>query len=116
MIENGSGLSRTDRMTSSALARMLQDAYAAPFMPELIASLPQAGIDGTLRRSKAALGIAHLKTGSLANVAARAGYVDSQKTPSKRYVLVAIVNSDNPAAIANARGLFDVLIDWTAKQ
>ncbi|MDI9334585.1 MAG: D-alanyl-D-alanine carboxypeptidase/D-alanyl-D-alanine-endopeptidase [Cytophagales bacterium] len=115
-VDNGSGLSRSERITSGALARLLQDAYAAPFMPELIASLPQTGVDGTLRNSKAALGIAHLKTGSLNSVAARAGYVDSQKTLGKRYVLVAIVNSDNPAVIAQAPGLFDALISWTAAQ
>jgi D-alanyl-D-alanine carboxypeptidase/D-alanyl-D-alanine-endopeptidase (penicillin-binding protein 4) len=114
VIENGSGLSRTERITSSALARLLVDAYAAPYMPELIASLPQVGVDGTLLRSRAALGSAHLKTGSLNNVAARAGYVDSQKTAGRRYVLIAMVNSDNPVVIANARGVFDALINWTA--
>ena len=116
VIENGSGLSRTDRITSAALARLLQSAYAAPFMPELMASLPQAGVDGTLRRSKAALGAAHLKTGSLNNVAARAGYVHAQKLgkEGRRYVLIAMVNADNPAVIANARGFFDTLADWVA--
>ncbi len=115
-IESGSGLSRTDRITSFALARLLQSAYTAPYMPELIASLPQTGVDGTLRRSKAQLGAAHLKTGSLTNVAARAGYVDSQKLgqEGRRYVLVAVVNSDSPAVIANARGFFDTLVDWVA--
>jgi D-alanyl-D-alanine carboxypeptidase/D-alanyl-D-alanine-endopeptidase (penicillin-binding protein 4) len=114
VVENGSGLSRTERITSNALARLLVDAYAAPCMPELIASLPQVGVDGTLLRSKAVPGSAHLKTGSLSTVAARAGYVDSQKIAGKRYVLVAMVNSDNPAVIASARGLFDTLINWTA--
>ncbi len=118
VIENGSGLSRTDRITGVALARMLQSAYAAPSMPELMASLPQAGVDGTLRRSKAALGVAHLKTGSLANVVARAGYVDatSPSKEGKRYVLVAIVNSDSQAVLAGARTMLDMLIDWTARQ
>jgi serine-type D-Ala-D-Ala carboxypeptidase/endopeptidase (penicillin-binding protein 4) len=117
-IDNGSGLSRTERITAGALARMLIDAYAAPFMPEIMASLPQSGIDGTLRRSKALQGVAHLKTGSLNNVASRAGYVHAQKAGSegKRYVMVAIVNSDSPAVMGNARSVFDALVDWTAKQ
>ena len=93
---------------------MLQSAYAAPYMPELIASLPQTGVDGTLRRSKAAVGAAHLKTGSLNNVVARAGYVDGAN--GKRYVLIAMVNSDNGAVLAGARSVLDVLIDWTARQ
>jgi serine-type D-Ala-D-Ala carboxypeptidase/endopeptidase (penicillin-binding protein 4) len=116
-LENGSGLSRIERTTSFALAKMLQDAYAAAYMPELMASLPQSGVDGTLRRSKAQ-GVAHLKTGSLNNVAARAGFVHAQKAGSegKRYVLVAIINSESPTAMGNARGVFDALIEWTAKQ
>jgi D-alanyl-D-alanine carboxypeptidase/D-alanyl-D-alanine-endopeptidase (penicillin-binding protein 4) len=118
VVENGSGLSRTERATSFALAKMLQDAYAAPTMPELIASLPQSGVDGTLRRSKAQ-GVAHLKTGSLNNVAARAGFVHSQKTGTegKRYVLVAIVNTSNTEVMGgNSRALFDALVEWTARQ
>jgi D-alanyl-D-alanine carboxypeptidase/D-alanyl-D-alanine-endopeptidase (penicillin-binding protein 4) len=119
-LENGSGLSRIERTSSFALAKMLQDAYAAPYMPELMASLPQAGIDGTLRRSRSQ-GVAHLKTGSLNNVAARAGYVHSQRVGSassagKRYVLVAIVNTVNAEVMGNSRALFDALVDWTARQ
>ena len=114
LVDNGSGLSRDERISALSLARMLQSAYAAPFMPELMASLPQTGVDGTLRRSKAMAGVAHLKTGSLNNVVARAGYVDAAN--GKRYVLVAMVNSDNGAVLAGARSVLDVLIDWTARQ
>ncbi len=113
-LDNGSGLSRDERITALSLARMLQSAYAAPYMPELIASLPQTGVDGTLRRSKAMAGAAHLKTGSLNNVVARAGYVDG--TNGKRYVFIAIVNSDSSTVLAGARSVLDVLIDWTARQ
>jgi D-alanyl-D-alanine carboxypeptidase/D-alanyl-D-alanine-endopeptidase (penicillin-binding protein 4) len=114
IIDNGSGLSRDERISALSLARMLQSAYAAPYMPELIASLPQTGVDGTLRRSKATAGAAHLKTGSLNNVVARAGYVDGAN--GKRYVLIAIINSDNSTVIAGARATIDTLIDWTARQ
>ncbi|MFM2083852.1 MAG: hypothetical protein RLY95_670 [Pseudomonadota bacterium] len=114
IIDNGSGLSRDERVSALSLARMLQSAYAAPYMPELIASLPQTGVDGTLRRSKAAVGAAHLKTGSLNNVVARAGYVDGAN--GKRYVLIAMVNSDNGAVLAGARSVLDAVIDWTARQ
>lgn len=118
IIENGSGLSRTERVTALSLARMLQDAYGAPFMPELLASLPMNGVDGTLRKSKATSGVAHLKTGSLNNVISRAGYVHAQKAgkEGKRYVLVAMINSNNPDVLANARPLLDALTDWAAGQ
>ena len=68
------------------------------------------GLDGTLKRSKAQA-IAHLKTGSLRDVAGIAGYVDSNN--GKRLILVAILNHPNANA---ARPALDALVDWTAQQ
>ena len=110
VMDNGAGLSRDTRISAQALARMLQAAWAAPVMPELMASLPIAGVDGTLRRSAAAQGSAHLKTGSLRDVMALAGYVHA--VSGRRYVLVAMVNHANAVA---ARPVLDSLIDWTAR-
>lgn len=110
VVDNGAGLSREARITAQALGRMLQLAWASPVMPELVASLPVAGVDGTLRRSQSRAGAAHLKTGSLRDVMAVAGYVHAAS--GRRYVLVAVVN--HPAALA-ARPVFDALIDWTAR-
>jgi serine-type D-Ala-D-Ala carboxypeptidase/endopeptidase (penicillin-binding protein 4) len=112
-LENGAGLSRKERMTAQALGQMLQTAYLSPVMPELMSSLPIAGLDGTLRRSKAhtGQGAAHLKTGSLRDVTAVAGYVLGAS--GKRYVLIAITNH---ATLANAaRPVYDALIDWVIK-
>ncbi|TSE28531.1 D-alanyl-D-alanine carboxypeptidase DacC [Tepidimonas thermarum] len=108
-IDNGAGLSRDARITAAALARLLQWAYASPWMPELMASLPLAGVDGTLRRSPMGRGVAHLKTGSLADVQALAGYVHGPQ--GRRRVLVAIVN--HPQARA-ARPALDALVQWAA--
>lgn len=108
MIDNGAGLSRDGRITAQALGRLLQTAYRSPLMPELMASLPISGVDGTLRRSKAqSQGIAHLKTGSLRDVTAVAGYVLANS--GKRYVLVALVNHANAGAV---RPAFEALQDW----
>jgi D-alanyl-D-alanine carboxypeptidase/D-alanyl-D-alanine-endopeptidase (penicillin-binding protein 4) len=108
---NGSGLARDERMTAQQLARLLQLAWSSPLMPELMASLPLAGVDGTLRRrGKAGVGLAHLKTGSLRDSAGVAGYVDGAS--GRRYVLVAIVNHPQAAA---ARPAIDALVDWTAR-
>jgi D-alanyl-D-alanine carboxypeptidase/D-alanyl-D-alanine-endopeptidase (penicillin-binding protein 4) len=108
--DNGAGLSREARLTAQGLARMLQRAWASPVMPELLASLPIAGVDGTLRRSQGrAAGAAHLKTGTLRDVAAMAGYVHAAS--GRRYVLVAIVNHPNAPA---ARPAIEALVDWTA--
>jgi D-alanyl-D-alanine carboxypeptidase/D-alanyl-D-alanine-endopeptidase (penicillin-binding protein 4) len=91
------------------LARLLQSAYRSPLMPELMASLPITGVDGTLKnRRTQAQGSAHLKTGSLRDVTAVAGYVHGAS--GKRYALVAIVNHPNANA---ARAAFDALVTWT---
>ena len=111
VVDNGAGLSREARISAQALARMLQLAWAAPVMPEYLASLPIAGVDGTLRRSASrAAGAAHLKTGSLRDVMAVAGYVHAAN--GRRQVLVAIVNHPNASA---ARPVLDSLIDWAAR-
>lgn len=108
LVDNGSGLSRDARIRADALARLLQTAFVAPLMPEFIASLPIQGVDGTLRRSRApTAGTAHLKTGSLRDVMAIAGYVDA--VSGRRYVLVAVVNDPNANA---ARGVLDALVQW----
>jgi serine-type D-Ala-D-Ala carboxypeptidase/endopeptidase (penicillin-binding protein 4) len=110
VIDNGSGLSRETRLTAQLLARLLQAAYAGPSMPELMSSLPVIGVDGTLRRTRnGSIGRAHLKTGSLRDVASIAGYVLS--SGGRRYVLVAILH--HPSANA-ARPALEALVNWTA--
>jgi D-alanyl-D-alanine carboxypeptidase/D-alanyl-D-alanine-endopeptidase (penicillin-binding protein 4) len=110
VIDNGSGLSRETRLSAQQLARLLQSAWASPVMPELMASLPVSGTDGTLLRSKATPGRAHLKTGSLRDVAGVAGYVLAGS--GRRYVLVAIVNHPNANA---ARPAIDALVQWVVQ-
>jgi serine-type D-Ala-D-Ala carboxypeptidase/endopeptidase (penicillin-binding protein 4) len=110
VIVNGSGLSRDTRASPQLLARVLQASWASPTMPELMASLPVSGVDGTLRRSRAPQGRAHLKTGSLRDVAGVAGYVLGDS--GKRYVLVALINHPNANA---ARGALDALVQWTMR-
>ena len=46
LVDNGAGLSRTERVSANALGLLLQHAYRSPLMPELLASLPIGGIDG----------------------------------------------------------------------
>ena len=111
VLDNGSGLSRQSRVSAQALARLLQSAWSSPQMPELVSSLPIAGVDGTMRRNRSrAAGSAHLKTGSLRDVVAIAGYVHAAS--GRRYVLVAIANHPNAGA---SRAAFDALLDWTIR-
>jgi D-alanyl-D-alanine carboxypeptidase/D-alanyl-D-alanine-endopeptidase (penicillin-binding protein 4) len=108
---NGSGLSRDERITAQGLGRLLQVAWASPLMPDLAASLPLAGVDGTMRRARRkGVGLAHLKTGSLRDVMGVAGYVHG--AGGKRYVLVAIANHPQAAA---ARAAIDALVEWVAR-
>ena len=110
-VGNGSGLSREDRISAQALARLLQSAYRSPLMPELMASLPITGVDGTLKnRRTQAQGSAHLKTGSLRDVSAVAGYVHGAS--GKRYAVVAVINHPNANS---ARPAFDALVDWAVR-
>ena len=110
VIDNGSGLSRESRVSAQLLARLLLSAWSSPVMPELMASLPIAGIDGTSKRARAAPGRAHLKTGSLRDTAGIAGYVLANS--GRRYVVVAIANHPNASA---ARPAFDALVQWVAQ-
>jgi D-alanyl-D-alanine carboxypeptidase/D-alanyl-D-alanine-endopeptidase (penicillin-binding protein 4) len=108
VVDNGSGLSRDARISARLLARLLTQVYDSPVMPEFMASLPIGGVDGTLRRSRATPGRAHLKTGSLRDVTGLAGYALSHS--GRRYVLVALVNHANAGA---ARTALDALVQWT---
>lgn len=111
VLDNGSGLSRQERISAQALVRLLQSAYASPLMPELMASLPITGVDGTLRRMQSsAQGAAHLKTGSLSDVVAVAGYVHGRN--GNHAVLVAIINHPNAKA---ARPAIDALVEWASR-
>jgi len=108
-IENGSGLSRDDRVSAATLAALLADAWAGPLMPEFVASLPIFGTDGTLkaREGLAASGFAHLKGGTLTGVQSMAGYVLDRA--GRRWIVVMIVNHPNANA---AQGALDALVDW----
>ena len=107
VVDNGSGLSRNTRFSAEGLALLLQSAWRSPVMPELLASLPVAGIDGTARRARGAAGRAHLKTGSLKDVAAVAGVVLGPG--GRRRIVVGIIN--DPQA-ESARPALDALVQW----
>lgn len=112
VLENGAGLSRRERISAESLARLLGAAWASPVMPELIASLPLLGRDGTLRQrldASPAAGRAHLKTGYLENVRSVAGYVLDRN--GKRWILVALINDPNAR---NGKAALDALIDGIA--
>jgi D-alanyl-D-alanine carboxypeptidase/D-alanyl-D-alanine-endopeptidase (penicillin-binding protein 4) len=91
-LDNGSGLSRTAHISAAAMANVLRAAYRSPYAPEFLASLPLAGIDGTLRNRMQAspAGAVRLKTGHIDGVSGVAGYVTAAS--GKTYVLVCLIN------------------------
>lgn len=90
-LENGSGLSRSERVSAELLGRVLLAAARGPWSGELLASLPVAGRDGTLKKRLGGCGPGlRLKTGTLDDVSAVAGYWQGG---GRRLALVAIVNS-----------------------
>ena len=117
VIENGSGLSRKERTSAQALTGLLQHAAASPHAEVFANSLSIAGVDGTVTRMRErnptseALGNAQLKTGTLNNVAALAGYATGRS--GQRYSIVAIINHPNAGA---ARPALDKLVEWTVRE
>ena len=114
VIENGAGLSRSARISARSLGQLLQTAWRSPTMPELVASLPIAGVDGTARRRLAnspTSGHAHVKTGTLDGVRSLAGYVLARD--GQRYTVVLMINHPNAGAARNAQ---DALLEWVAER
>jgi D-alanyl-D-alanine carboxypeptidase/D-alanyl-D-alanine-endopeptidase (penicillin-binding protein 4) len=110
VLENGSGLSRAERISADSLAALLQAAWKSPVMPEFIASMPVAAVDGTMRKrlkGEGVAGQAHIKTGLLADVRAMAGYVLGRN--GHRMVVVMLVNHANAY---QAQAAMDALLSW----
>jgi len=114
VLDNGSGLSRSERISGDSLNRLLLDAWKNPVMPEFVSSMPIVGIDGTMKKrlnGSDASGRAHIKTGTLDGVKAAAGYaLDAQ---GRRYAITFLIN--HPRAQAGAAAI-DALLVWVAQR
>jgi serine-type D-Ala-D-Ala carboxypeptidase/endopeptidase (penicillin-binding protein 4) len=110
VMENGSGLSRADRISAASLGKLLLAAWASPVMPEFIASLPIVAEDGTMKRRlkfQGVAGHAHIKSGSLAEARTLAGYVLDRN--GRRLVVVFLVNGPNAPVSQPAH---DAVLRW----
>jgi D-alanyl-D-alanine carboxypeptidase/D-alanyl-D-alanine-endopeptidase (penicillin-binding protein 4) len=110
VLENGSGLSRNERISAANMAAVLQAAWRSPLMPEFVSSLPVVAADGTMKkrmRGERVAGSAHIKTGLLNEARAIGGYVTDRT--GKRYVVVMIVN--HPKA-PETDAAMDALLAW----
>lgn len=98
VLENGSGLSRVERISAEHLAQLLVRAFKSPVMPDFMASLPILGLDGTTKKRLVDTGLqgrAQLKTGSLNGVTTIAGYLLDANL--RRYAVVFLINHANAA-------------------
>ncbi len=111
-LDNGSGLSRAERGKPRAMVHLLMRAWWARDARSFIDSLPVAGVDGTLAHRLQggwAAGQAFLKTGSLLDTRALAGYVRGRT--GRIYALAVMVN--HPQA-GRTTATLDAIVEWLA--
>jgi D-alanyl-D-alanine carboxypeptidase/D-alanyl-D-alanine-endopeptidase (penicillin-binding protein 4) len=111
VMENGSGLSRDERISAEHLAQLLGAGWQSPYMPEFLASLPVYAMDGTLRKrpDSSLAGRAHLKTGSLRDVRSVAGFVHDRRG---RWVIVVALHNDTHADGPGGEAVQNALLKW----
>ena len=110
VLDNGSGLSRSERISANTLAQMLDAAWRSSVMPEFVSSMPLLGLDGTMRkrnRGESIAGQAHVKTGTLNDTRAIAGYLLDQS--GRRWIVIMMVNHVNAVQTQAAQ---DALFAW----
>ena len=110
MLDNGSGLSRHERISANSLGRLLLAAYGSNVRADYVSSLAVAATDGTVRKRFEKDSVAEqafLKTGSLEGVRAIAGYVFAPN--GRKFVVVCFVNHPNAA---RAQPPLDLLVEW----
>lgn len=110
VLENGAGLSRIERISAHALTELLHAAWRSPLAAEFESALPIVAIDGTLKRrfnGSTLSGNAHLKSGTLRDVSALAGYVVTAR--GERVSFVMLVNHDHARRSEPAQR---ALLEW----
>ncbi|OYV00707.1 MAG: D-alanyl-D-alanine carboxypeptidase/D-alanyl-D-alanine-endopeptidase, partial [Burkholderiales bacterium PBB5] len=113
-VDTGAGLSRGERGKPRAMVQLLRHAWFSDQARPFIDSLPVAGVDGTLMHRMthgAATGRAFLKTGTLLDTRALAGYV--QAASGQVYAVAALVNH---AEAQRATPMLDAAVEWLAQQ
>lgn len=104
---DGSGLSRLDLVTPTAIVQLLRTMYAAPQREDWIGLLPVGGQDGSLNTRFTAVpaqGRIHAKTGTLTHVSALSGY--AQRRDGSWVAFSIVVNNHNGRTL-EVRSLID---------
>jgi len=113
-IEDGSGLSKLNRVSANIIAEFLMKIRSAEKFAAIYDGLPIAGLTGTLEdryfaTAPEAIGLVHAKTGTLNGTVSLAGYVDAG---DREYIFVAIADriKKGNAATTQARNTLDRLM------
>ncbi len=111
-IENGSGLSRTSRISARQMNDLLAIVWNSTWRPEFLASFSLAALDGTMRKrlkKSPVAGRARIKTGLINGVRSMAGYVHSQ---SGEHFLVTMMIDSNKVNYWNGNLVQDAILEW----
>ncbi len=109
ILSDGCGLARDDLVTPRAVVALLSYALHQPWGDAFVATLPVAGVDGTLEhrlRNTAAAGVVEAKTGSADHVRALSGYAT---TGRGEHLVFSIFDNNNPQRGANATTALDAI-------
>ena len=116
---DGSGLSRSNRVSEQMLAELLLKTYDNEKYRIIYGGLPVGGVNGTMRNrfvssAPKAIGLVRTKTGSLTGVVSLAGYVQGG---DREYIFVAIADQipKYPSAARAARIALDKVLAKFAK-
>jgi D-alanyl-D-alanine carboxypeptidase/D-alanyl-D-alanine-endopeptidase (penicillin-binding protein 4) len=107
VLSDGSGLSRRDLVTPRGIVQLLNYAAAQPWGEVYRASLPIAGIDGTLSermKNTAAEGHIFAKTGTVEHVVALSGYAT---TAHGAHLTFSILGNNNSLHAQSADAVLD---------
>ena len=112
-IEDGSGLSRNDRLTAQFMTDVLRSMLGPEYGTDYTSLFPVAGRDGTMRRTfldTPLEGSVALKTGSMKGVRSFAGYrFDESGSPT--HVIVVIANGLRCSPSELKKGLESLLME-----
>jgi PBP4 family serine-type D-alanyl-D-alanine carboxypeptidase len=116
---DGSGLSRSNRVSAQMLAELLLKTYENDKYRTIYGGLPVGGVNGTMRNrfvtsAPKAIGLVRTKTGFLTGVVSMAGYVQGG---DREYIFVAIADQipKNNSAAKAARVALDKVLAKFAK-
>lgn len=110
VLVDGSGLSRHNLVTPEAFAQTLRAIRKSPEYSFYRASLPVAGISGTLQnrfRNTPAQGIVQAKTGTMSGVVALSGYINP---PSYQPLVFSIIVNQSDRSAATLRQAVDDIV------